>query len=275
MVAAQSACSSAGSIQARNSIHVELSATKTTDASIVLVKVAAPPHATVDGDFGGIQLPFFWTGKSYESVLGVPYLYKPGPAKIVIHVNGQALDVPIEIVEGQYPSEKLHVNPRRVNPSKKDLKRIKREQKLVAAIYTHLTEKKYWSGPFELPLKSVITDPFGVKRMFNGELKSAHTGLDFRAKVGTPIYSAASGVVVLAKNLFYTGNTVMIDHGYGVITLYAHLSKLKVKKGQIVKAHQLVGLSGKTGRVNGPHLHWQAVIHKVKVNPMELTRVME
>jgi len=90
----------------------------------------------------------------------------------------------------------------------------------------------------------------------------------------TPVYSAAPGIVVLAKNLFYTGNTVMIDHGYGIITLYAHMTELKVKKDDVVEQRRLLGLSGKTGRVSGPHLHWQAVVHHVKVNPIGLTEVM-
>jgi murein DD-endopeptidase MepM/ murein hydrolase activator NlpD len=98
--------------------------------------------------------------------------------------------------------------------------------------------------------------------------------MDLKAAMETPVYSAAPGIIVLAKNLFYTGNTVMMDHGYGVVTLYAHMNELKVKVGEVVPVHKLLGLSGKTGRVSGPHLHWQAVVHHVKVNPIGLTEVM-
>jgi murein DD-endopeptidase MepM/ murein hydrolase activator NlpD len=117
-----------------------------------------------------------------------------------------------------------------------------------------------------------VTSSFGSRRVYNGIQSSAHTGLDFKAPKGTPIYAASRGRVALAKNLFFTGNTVILDHGYGVLTLYAHMSKLKVKKGQMVEGGHLLGLSGMTGRVTGPHLHWMAIIHKQKVNPIGLTQ---
>ena len=112
------------------------------------------------------------------------------------------------------------------------------------------------------------------RRLYNGEQRNFHPGLDLKAPVGTKIRAPENGKVVLAKNLFFTGNTVALDHGYGVITLYAHMSKIRVHLGDQVKPGDLLGLSGKTGRVSGPHLHWQAVIRGVKVNPAELTRAM-
>ncbi|MGZ3688040.1 MAG: M23 family metallopeptidase, partial [Bdellovibrionota bacterium] len=182
--------------------------------------------------------------------------------------------LPLKVVDGNYPSETLHVAGKHVNPSPRMMPRIQREQHEAAAIYDRLTKVKYWNGPFQMPVKSAITSAFGSKRIYNGELKNFHPGVDLKAPMRTRIRAAAPGVIVMAKNLYYTGNTVMIDHGYGVITLYAHMSKLKVKKGQLVRSGQLLGLSGMTGRVTGPHLHWQAVIHHVKINPLDLTKVM-
>lgn len=240
----------------------------------------------VSGTFDEIHLLFFEVtpkvleptkpAKIYQGFVPVPYGRSPGPALVKVSLGSgqgqQSLEIPFKVVDGKYSSEVLHVDPGRVHPKAKNLPRIMREMAEVAAIYKNSDQKKFWSGPFLLPLQSLVTSAFGTRRVYNHQLKNFHTGLDLRAAVGTPIAAAASGRVVLAKDLFYTGNTVMIDHGYGVITLYAHMSALKVQKGDLVTPSQLIGLSGQTGRVNGPHLHWQAVVDGVKVNPLGLTQ---
>lgn len=272
--------------------HARIVRRKVPDGSLTLIRVTvdsseareildSDPSLLV-GDFEGVSLPFYPVGESdsgvFEAVLGIPHDHKPGPAKVTISLGDgderTMMTVRFRVVDARFRSEKLHVDGGLVNPSEKDLSRIKKEQAEVRQIYEHVTRVKYWTRHFIRPMKSAITSRFGTRRIFNGEVRSYHGGLDFRAKVGTPIYSAAPGVVVLAKSLFFTGNTVMIDHGYGVITLYAHMSKLSVKKGDKVGYRTLLGLSGKTGRVSGPHLHWQAVVHNVKVNPLELTRFL-
>jgi len=259
----------------------ELSSSKITNGSIVLVTVrfldgvqAQAPTA----QFEHIQIPFYPVSTkpgSYEAVLGVPYDHQPGQSKIIVSMKSeQILELPLLIEDGKYPSEKLKVSKKMVNPPKSVMARIVREQKEIKKLYEQVIEQKYWNGPFSLPIQSQIISIFGTKRVYNGQHNGFHGGLDLRAAVGTPIFAPASGVVVMAKNLYYTGNTVFLDHGYGVITFYAHMSKLNVKQGQKITGHDLLGLSGKTGRVNGPHLHWQAMIHHVKVNPVDLTQVM-
>jgi hypothetical protein len=237
------------------------------------------------GEFAGITFPFypaFDRGEAiYEAVLGIPYERPLGLSPVRITLEGvgippETLDVPLQIIEGHYPSEVLRVDGRRVKPRlKKDLIRIQKEQAQLNAIYQTLTPQKFWKGPFELPIPSVVTSAFGTRRVYNGTLKNYHTGMDLRAAMNTPIYAAASGKVVLAQDLFFTGNTVMIDHGWGLITIYAHMNRLQVQPGQWVEKKTLLGLSGATGRVNGPHLHWQAVIHHVKVNPKGLLEVLQ
>lgn len=266
--------------------RAELSTSQVKDGSVVIVSVGLPEEladASVKGDFEGIQLPFFAdTSKGeYHAVLGVPYNHKAGETKVSIRVfkdgieHFKAKELPITILNGQYASETLRVDPRHLNPTKKDIKRIYRDKAEVGKIYSQLIPRKYWKGPFRLPVESAMTSVYGTKRVFNGRFASFHSGLDFKAPVGTRVYASAPGEVVLAKNLFFTGNTVMVDHGYGVLTLYAHLSKIDVKRGQLVDLNTLLGLSGETGRVSGPHLHWQAVVHKMKVNPLDLTKVMK
>ncbi len=267
----------------------ELSSSSVKDGGLTLLtlklsgaaqKAAEADSEALAGSFEDEIFPFYPTDDHgvFEAVVGVPHNHKPGKVTLTVQLKGQgdkqSLTVPFRVVDAHYPSERLHVDNRHINPKKNDLVEIKRDQAEVKVIYDHVTRQKYWKGPFVYPMKSAITSRYGTKRLFNGQMQSFHGGTDFRAKVGTPIHPAAPGVVVLAHKLFFTGNTVMIDHGYGVITLYAHMSKLKVKKGDEVDTDTLLGLSGKTGRVSGPHLHWQAVVNHVKVNPLDLTRVL-
>lgn len=262
-------------------IQTELSSHEVVSGTLALVKLNLPEDLRkkqVIGEFEGNELPFYETNQGLEAVLSVPYEHAPGPGSILVKIGEGAdtkqFQVPFKVIEGNYRSEVLHVDSRRVNPKATDLLRIREEQAEVQEIYKKVTRQKYWKGPFIFPIQSRVTSPFGSKRVFNGQLKNFHPGLDLKAAVGTPIRAAAPGVVVMAKSLFYTGNTVMVDHGYGMITLYAHMSKIQVKLGQQVKGNELLGLSGKTGRVNGPHLHWQAVVHRVKVDPMGLIQVI-
>jgi murein DD-endopeptidase MepM/ murein hydrolase activator NlpD len=123
-------------------------------------------------------------------------------------------------------------------------------------------------------MDSKITSSFGNKRLFNGKLKSYHNGIDFRAPIGTPVFASNSGVVRLAENLFYSGKVVILDHGNFIFTIYAHLSKIDVKAGQQVGKGQQLGLTGATGRVSGPHLHWGVKVNGAAVNPIQFVKTM-
>ena len=265
--------------------QAELSSSRAPDGALILVTAKIPgkcDELAVSGSFEDIELPFYSRpdqAAECQAFLGIPYNHKHGDFKVVVkYKDGQkelVRELPLSVIDGGYPSERLRVDPGHVNPNKKNMKRILREQKEVKEVYLRLVRKKYWQGPFVFPIDSPITSRYGTKRTFNGTFASFHSGIDLKAPMGTPIYAPAPGVVVMAKNLFYTGNTVLIDHGYGLITLYAHMSKLKVKKGQEVKTHTLLGLSGMTGRASGPHLHWQAIVHRAKVNPMDVMSLVK
>jgi murein DD-endopeptidase MepM/ murein hydrolase activator NlpD len=265
-------------------LKAELSASEAVDGSIIIVTAKISPEAlslrsqAPAGIFEDIKIPFYAVPAKgsgvFEGVLGVPFSHKSGSFPVVVRYGELESQLPLQVRDGNYPSESLKVDPRKVNPKKKDMIRIKREQQEIRKVYDLLTEEKLWNGPFQLPIKSDITSIYGTKRVFNGEMKSFHAGLDLRAMVGTPIQAPTAGVVVLTGDLFFTGNTVILDHGYGIMTVYAHMSKIVVKKGQKLAPGDLLGLSGATGRVSGPHLHWMAIVHKTKVNPLELTKVM-
>lgn len=261
----------------------DLSSSDVLDGSVVLVDIQVPKGLLSDKDevTGQFEDTKFWfypapeKGEgAYEAIVGVPHNHKPGPSEVKVMVKDVVHSLPIKISDAKYPSENLKVSKHIVNPKKKDLVQIRSDIAEVGKIYSNIIKQKYWKGPFVLPIDSRVTSIYGTKRVFNGQMKSFHQGMDLKAPMGTPIHAAGAGVVVLAKSLFFTGNTVMVDHGYGVVTLYAHMSELKVKQGDHVDAGQLLGLSGMTGRANGPHLHWGVVINKVKVNPADFLKVV-
>ena len=179
----------------------------------------------------------------------------------------------IEVKKGDYPSSKLTVSKKKTTFSKKDLKRIRKESKNATKIYSKFTNKKYTKA-FLYPLKTKITSVYGVRRVFNKKLKSYHSGTDFRAKMGTPIKASNDGVVKLVKNRFFAGGSVIIDHGEGIFSVYYHLSKFLVKKNQKIKRGDIIALSGDSGRVTGPHLHFGIVLQNTSVEPMKFLKLM-
>lgn len=180
----------------------------------------------------------------------------------------------IKVVPGKYKKESIRVAPSKVKPSKKDRSRITKEYNEAMKIYRHVTPKSYISSRFIIPIQSTITSDFGKARIYNGSLKGYHSGTDFRAKVGTPIKASNDGVVVLCKKRFYSGGTVVLDHGQGIYTCYFHMSKFNVQDGDFVHKGSIIGLSGKSGRVTGPHLHFAARVAGVQVDPLQLLSIL-
>jgi murein DD-endopeptidase MepM/ murein hydrolase activator NlpD len=216
---------------------------------------------------------------AYFALIGIPYQTKPGPQKLTLTYSDanskKSRQIPFQVVAGQYKTDILKVDGRRVNPDKNDSQRANREAQEVRYVYDSGSGKRLWDGEFQLPVNNEISSRFGNRRVFNGQLKSYHNGLDFRSPKGTSVYATNSGVVRLAKSLFYSGNAVIIDHGTGIFTIYAHLSKIEVAAGQRIEKGQLIGLTGATGRVSGPHLHWGVKINGIAVNPLRFVEVMD
>lgn len=182
--------------------------------------------------------------------------------------------ISLHLVEGDYKSEVLSVAPPKVTLSPANQERTKKEYAQAMEVYNTVSSNQFESS-FIYPMKTKITSAFGTKRTYNGSLKGYHSGTDFKAKVGTPIYASASGIVRIAQDRFYAGNSVVIDHGYGVYSGYYHLSEIGVKLNQKVTQGEQIGLSGKTGRVTGPHLHFSIRVHGVQVDPMQFIEVTQ
>ncbi len=163
------------------------------------------------------------------------------------------------------------IPPRKVTPSDSDLAAIELERKVIRASLKDIKNSIYWKSGFVLPVEGRISGKFGGQRIMNGVPKNPHQGMDIAAKEGTPVKSSSDGEVVLAyPDLFYSGNTIVIDHGFGLQTIYAHLKEINVKRGDIVKQGDIIGTVGKSGRATGPHLHWGASLRNVRFNPQSL-----
>jgi murein DD-endopeptidase MepM/ murein hydrolase activator NlpD len=215
----------------------------------------------------------------YYALVPFSYYDKPASKEIKVHYlqKKQAKEqiVFIKLLSGKYKKETIHVDSSKVNPKAPAVKkRIAKEYKEAMRIYHTVTDRSYLREPFILPLQSKITSEFGKARVYNGLLKGYHSGTDFRAKVGTPIVAANDGRVALVKDRFYSGGTVVIDHGEGIYTCYFHMSKFDVKEGEMVKRGQKLGLSGKSGRVTGPHLHFAARVDGIQVDPLQLITLL-
>ncbi|PHS57690.1 MAG: peptidase M23 [Sulfurimonas sp.] len=178
------------------------------------------------------------------------------------------------IKDGNYKKETIKVSKSKVKLNKKDKKRASKEYAEAMKIYNTFTNKSYISSEFISPMQSKITSSFGKARVYNGSLNGYHSGTDFRAKIGTDIIACNDGKVVLAKDRFYSGASVIINHGQGIYTCYYHMSKFNVKKGDKVKKAQLLGLSGKSGRVTGPHLHFSVRVGGIQVDPLQLIELL-
>jgi murein DD-endopeptidase MepM/ murein hydrolase activator NlpD len=214
----------------------------------------------------------------WSTLLGVDLDRKPGEYKADVLCtmadgNVDRREAVIKVVAKKFPTTELKVDDRYVELSAADLARANRESKEIDAIHGVISTEIFWDGPFTVPIPGGAGANFGHRRIFNGERRAPHAGADLRATTGTPVHATNRGRVVLAKDLFFTGNTVIIDHGLGIYSLYAHLSRIDVTDGDVVKNGQVIGLAGATGRVTGPHLHWGVRAQGARVDPFTLVRL--
>jgi hypothetical protein len=248
---------------------------------LVRFEVATGPEvAKLTGAFRGAALTFLRsaasTGNPAWIAWGViPLDAAPGAAGYQLtgtRPDGSRLtaDGELTIAEKSFPEQRLSVESKFVNPPKSVAARIEREKKRLAEIYARRTALPPPAAPFVKPVPGAPTSEFGTRRIFNGEPRAPHAGIDLQAASGTPVLAAGAGRVALAADLYFSGGTVIVDHGGGLFTVYAHLSKIGTKDGASVKPGERVGLSGATGRVTGPHLHWGARVGEAIFDPRAL-----
>jgi murein DD-endopeptidase MepM/ murein hydrolase activator NlpD len=220
--------------------------------------------------FNGHRTPVVRAGETWTAVVGIPLDTAPGPqcAHLVGSDSKGTRDLAFFVTPKQYAEQRLIVqNQRQVDPNKEDLERIDREKvrtdRALSTFSTDLTPPWQMSAP----VPGTRSSSFGLRRFFNGQSRNPHSGMDIAAPTGTPIVSPAAGRVVEAGDFFFNGNTVFVDHGLGVVTMYCHLSRIDVKPGATIAAGAQLGLVGATGRVTGPHLHWGIGVNRAMVDP--------
>lgn len=245
---------------------------------VALIAVRAPQDLTaLTGHIAGRPVRF-WPGASareWNGLAGVGLESAPGP--IALTVQGTTAggahataEVSLVVEPYRYETRRLKVDPKMVNPPESELARIKQETQLMAEAFAILTPERLWRGGFDAPVPGAPNSSFGRLTITNGKPAGRHQGADFRAATGTPVHAPNAGRVVLAQNLYFAGNTVIIDHGLGVFSLLAHLSRIDVERGAVVTRGEVVGESGATGRVTGPHLHWAVRFGEMTVDPLSL-----
>lgn len=176
----------------------------------------------------------------------------------------------LKVSDARRASEELSLPSAMVSPRKPEvIERIRRERALLDELFFSRSERRLWES-FRRPVDDPLGSPFGLRRILNGKPRSPHSGVDFRSPAGTPVHASAAGRVVFAGNLFFTGNTVILDHGNGLFTYYAHLRSISVEQAGKVEAGAVVGEVGSTGRATGPHLHWGGKLRGDRIDPLAL-----
>jgi murein DD-endopeptidase MepM/ murein hydrolase activator NlpD len=213
--------------------------------------------------------------RTWYGIAGVSLETRPGIYALKLKgTTSKSVDITfsqnIRVQAAKYPSIAVTVAKRFTEPSKEQLQRIQQDKAVKHDVFEHTDPEREWSGKFLRPVDVPVSDVFGTRRTFNGQVQSMHQGLDFAAPTGTPVLAANSGTVLLAGPLYFEGNCVVIDHGQGLLTLYLHLSEVRVKQGERIARGQQIGLSGGTGRATGPHLHLAVRWQGVYLNPATL-----
>jgi peptidase M23-like protein len=218
------------------------------------------------------------TGRFWYALAGVPVETHAGKYDLLLTetlAGGKPLEIrrKIRIAVAVYPKIKVKVAKQYTEPSPEQIQQIDADKELKQKIFATQNPQRLWVGQFQPPATAEISDVFGTERVFNQEVQSRHLGLDYAVPAGTPVHAVNRGTVILARPLFFEGNCVVVDHGQGLLSLYLHLSEFRVKEGEQVDSGTVIGLSGGSGRVTGPHLHLAIRWQGVYLNPAILLKI--
>lgn len=256
---------------------------------IAIVKIPLDTATQPNAFFNNSPLRVEHNEGHWHAIVGIPLSSQPGPLQIS-YGPGTASDTTPSTTSDTFPAAKqptqtltFHIkdktyqsqhitlkNKRQVTPNEQDLTRIRKEKVEMVNAYKAWQPTQQAFQPFSWPVGGTLSSPFGLKRFFNQQPRNPHSGLDIAAPEGTPIKAPAAGTVTAAGHYFFNGNTLLIDHGEGLVTMVCHLNKANVKKGDTVKRGDVIGEVGKTGRATGPHLHWSVSLNNTRVDPLLL-----
>ena len=272
-----------------HNMTLRLSSRDALQGSLLLLELrsATLPVLRVRGAWEDREIPFWRENRHDEklpdlwrALLGVDLDLKPENYALTLTVrteSGEEIACPatIDVMAGKFATESLKVAPEFVKPNPEQQARAEAERQRLRAIFATVTPERLWDGGFHYPLNGITTGGnFGKRRILNGVAGSPHSGVDFPAPEGTPVFAPQRGRVVLAEPLYFSGNTVILDHGLGIYTFYGHFESITVQLGDIVETGGLLGKVGATGRVTGPHLHWGLTVNRARTNPLQLISLL-
>jgi murein DD-endopeptidase MepM/ murein hydrolase activator NlpD len=241
------------------------------------IKVDDHPISAL-GTLLGRRIPFFKISEDeFAALVGIDMADPPGTADLLVEFTssegGRQQVFPIAVAAEDFREQRLTLPKGQVDPDAAALKRIAREREEIRLVFGSSEPERLWVKPFVVPVDGVMTGAFGGRRILNGQPRNQHTGEDIAAPLGTPLRATNDGIVRMVDDHFFSGRSVILDHGLGLYTMYSHLQTAKVKQGDRVERGQIIGTVGKSGRATGPHLHWGAWLNGSRVNPFSLTRL--
>jgi murein DD-endopeptidase MepM/ murein hydrolase activator NlpD len=246
--------------------------------NILELKIPAEGLTAVHGRMGNATIPVYPSGNGFfTTLIGVDLEAKPGLVNVIVKSTTSSAtlresQIRLQIKPKSFKQESFSVAAEFDQLSAEVIERIRKDQDQFSRAFMSSAPERLWEGSFLLPVSSDVTSPFGYRRVINGTPRAPHTGVDLKAALGTEVMAANHGRVVLLGDFFFSGNSLVLDHGGGLYTVYFHLSEFKVEAGAPVRKGDLIGLSGMTGRVTGPHLHWGARLNNARVDPFEVLR---
>jgi len=268
---------------ANNPLRPEILPKAAKQGEVCLVRVAGLKNVKyLEGEFQRVKISMNLdsAGKAYEGLLAVDMDTKPARYQVKVRGTDQggkslAGASTLEVKKVSFKTQTLSLPSSMVDLDPKTLERVNGETKRVEAIFQRARKDRLWKGRFLRPVQGEISTPFGLRRVINRQNKSPHSGVDLRAGEGTPVLASNAGFVVMVDDFFFSGKSVVLDHGQGIFSMYFHLSEILAREGEKISKGDVLGQVGSTGRSTGPHLHWGIRIHGSKVDPFSLLRVTE
>jgi murein DD-endopeptidase MepM/ murein hydrolase activator NlpD len=260
-------------------LHVSAPAGILQPGSVTLLTIAgeAPLPSLRARAMGRELSPFRIDGRTWQVLVGIDLEVKPGSYPVEIDGADPATRTTylLTVKSRRFPTRTLTVDPDLVTPPPQEMARIAREAERLRRLWATPAGPRIWEGPFIRPVPDPANSSFGTRSIYNGQPRSPHGGTDFLSGTGRAIKAPNAGRVVLAEPLYFTGGTVVMDHGLAVLSLFAHLSSIGVREGDLVKTGDVIGEVGATGRVTGPHLHWAVRVSGARVDPLLLLAALD
>lgn len=233
--------------------------------AIISIQVEEKPEAF----FYDRKVMILGSSNDWKAIVGIPLTAKAGTHDLKVKSGNVETNYKFEVANKDYETQYLTIkNKRKVNPNEQDMSRIVKEKKLISKAKSHWSNNEDVSLKFIQPAEGPYSSPFGLRRYFNEQPRKPHSGLDIAAPKGAPIIAPADGIVINTGDYFFNGNTVFLDHGQGLITMYCHMDSISIQEGTQVKAGDVIGKVGLTGRVTGAHLHWSVMLNNITVDPI-------